>query len=226
MPPALLLAVLLSGAVPAFPQAVVEARLDEGEVRTNLDPADIAVHLFLLPFAYAYALPHKGFERYPYEAGGGYGQGEREMAVAFSGSAQSLGAGRTAGRSELRVRGDNRLGWRAEGSWLPDGSRYTGQILANYLQSGRSLLELGLGVSTFRSRTGFSAELAFEAFPGKPWTASAAYGLTWFGRDPWHELSVAASAAWGRAALSVGYRAWLRPGEDASGPEAALRFWF
>jgi len=226
--------------IPAQERAgeVHEIKLGKGTmVQTSLSPADVVVNFFLLPLAYAYALPHYGFTRYPYETQEGYGRGEREMAVTFYTSRQLIEKGRQAQHAHLRVRGDNRLGWDfGLSSYDPRvfrpqrrGVLYAGHVTANYLQTGSAFLEAGLGAASFQDpepRSGFSGELALTLFPKLPYTLSIRYqGASLHGRG-YHDLSAIAGISWRWLGLAAGYRAFLNPFKDLAGPEMSLLLWF
>jgi hypothetical protein len=210
-------------------------RADDGhvQVQTPISGADVIVNLFLFPYALAYSQEHFGLGEHPYADEAGYGRGGRTMAVELGSSAQWLPWDRSGSpRVDLRVRGENRLGWDA--AWTGFGaatfgrstSFWSGHVTGNYLQSPASFLEVGLGAAGISGKAGPSAELAFETFPRRPWTLAASWSGTLIQGDVWNELSVSAGAVWENIGLTLGWRAFLAAPAETTGPEAGLRFWF
>lgn len=238
MCPRVFLAACLLAVPAAAEEELHDTRLgNSARLETSMSAGEIAANAFLLPLAFAFNQPHYGFEARPYADGPRYGRGERDWAGAARLSGQRLGGGRGAGHAELQVRGANRLGWQvAWDGWARGalraparGDLWSGHITANYVQSGRLFLELGLGAGslrTDRTRLGPSAALLLEAFPGPPWFFSGKWQTAILGGQGFHQLQARAGVlVWG-AGLHAGYAALIGPLGTASGPEAGLSVWF
>ena len=222
---------------PAIGRGEGEGKIDKTTVKieTAVRPSDVIVNFALLPLAFAFALPHGGFTRYPYE-NGGYTTGERDLAVAFTSSRQELDDGHQATHAHFRVRGGNRLGWDASvsaydpGVFSKTGAKiWSGHVTASYIESHNSMLEAGYGIASYqepRPRTGFSFELNYEVFPVKPFTFGARYqGASLHGQG-FHDLSCHVGAAWKWVGVELGYRAFYTPIFNEFGPELGVNFWF
>lgn len=223
---------------PLRAEALSEVKLsEEASIWTTVSSQEFLWSAFLMPYAYAYALPHLGFARYPYEEGYAYGLGRRSMACSARASGQRLQSGGNAALGEARVRGANRLGW--DVSWASfdagvlspsrRGGIYNGHITANYAQNSLALLEFGFGAQTFQApgeRWGASAEMALQLFPAPPWTVSVRYQAASLRSQAFHDASMGIGIHRRRLGLGLGYRVYLNPLRDLHGPEAALYGWF
>lgn len=235
MSPVVLLLCWLAAAG-AAEDGVSETRLGGAKLETSLSPGQVAANFFLLPLAYAYSLEHRGFEKFPYEDGPGYGLGGKEWGASLRAGGQALPGGRAGGHAELAVRGSNRLGWRASWDGFSAGSLGRGRradllsahIACNYAQTGKALFELGLGAATLSGperRSGPSGALFLELFPRKPLGVSLAWQAAALGRRAYHQLSARAAVHVLGGGLFAGYRVFLGP-ESAAGPELGLAAWF
>ena len=205
-------------------------------IETAVRPSDIIVNFALLPLAYAFALPHGGFTRYPYDSKEGYASGDRDIAACIRTSRQFLEDGHQAQHSHFRVRGGNRLGWDVGNSTFDQGTFtntrvniWSGHVTANYLESKTALLEGGYGIASFQdpgARTGVSFELNLELFPRNPWTASVRYEGSYLHSHTFQDLSAHVGAAWKWFGAALGYRAFFTPIYDERGPELTLSAWF
>lgn len=214
-----------------------ETRAGPARLETSISGGQWLANAFLLPLALAFNQPHYGFESRPYAEGPGFGRGERDWAGELRVSGQALAGARGGGHAELQVRGSNRLGWQAGWDGYATGSLrgtrrgdyWTGHITCNYLQSGRALVELGLGgasLSSGATRTGPSAALLLELFPGAPWVVSGRYQSALLRGQSYHHLSARLGVSILGTGLFAGYSAFLGPAASASGPEAGLAAWF
>lgn len=231
-------AVLILG-IPGGGSAQESHRIPLGNnvsAETSLRPGEVISNFFLLPLAFAFAMPHGGYTRYPYQNHEGYADGDREVAAEFRAGRQNLARGQ-AQHAHLRVRGGNRLGWDLGLAsydphvFRPEGRTnfWSGHITANYYQSRRALFEAGYGIASYqdpRPQTGFSLELALALFPRRPWTVSLRYQGAWLHSQDYHDLSADAGWTWRWFGLSLGFRSFLTPRLDRSGPEATAVFWF
>ncbi len=106
---------------------------------------------------------------------------------------------------------------------------YSLHATANYLQMDRALLEFGMGAAVIQdpgSSWGPSWDLGLELFPANPLTLAFRYQADLLDEIGMHTLSAGAAVTYHGFGLGAGYRALLRPGPDAHGPELTLRAWF
>ncbi len=192
----------------------------------------------LIPYCIAHGLDNYGFTRFPYQEGPKvYGNGERARAFTASVSRQFGRRGRGATHASARYRNEERLGLDLAASNYDGGTfgndkragHYALHATANYLQADRALLEFGMGAAVIQdpgASWGPSGNLGLELFPLKPLTASILYQADLLDGIGHHSLSGGAGFSWRGFGVTAGYRALLRPGRDAYGPELSLRVWF
>lgn len=102
-------------------------------------------------------------------------------------------------------------------------------VTADTTEEENQSAQWGLGVARLSGRDdrwGGSLELAWEGRPRERVTAQARYQLgVLTDKRLYHDLSAHVGVSWRRVGLSAGYRAWLTPLRNSSGPEALLRLW-
>ena len=235
-----LLALLLLAAAPGAAQeegVVAAVDFKHGpDLRTSLSGGQLALAAVLMPLAYAYALPHYGFGAFPYVPGG-YGRGERAAGFEATTSYQAASGGRGAAHGLARVRGENRLGWDAAFSFYQRGllrperraALVSAHITSNYLQEAESFVELGVGGATYQDPSalwGPSLEASWELFPRRPYSFGLRVQSAVMRGQGYHTLSAVAGVGWRWLGLQAGWRVFLDPRKNVTGPELALSSWF
>lgn len=191
-----------------------------------------------IPLAQTTDMEKVGFQDGPHTSDEGYANGAKPWALALRGSRQWLESGRgDAYHASARLNTAGRLGGSFDWSSLPDRSAgnlkgpdfYRAHVLGNVSESPLQVVGWGVGLAHWRGDRrlwGGSVEADVEWFPAKPVIVHGRWQMAvMHDRAAYHDLSASAGLAWGRFGLSGGWRAFVKPGRDASGPEVLLRVW-
>jgi len=154
---------------------------------------------------------------------------EKAAAVQLHGGLQLDNGPRTVPRAGARFTTPRRIGGSFDYASFERRDYWAAHVTANTSEDPGELGTWGLGLARLSGqdeRWGGSLELAWDGFNNEPWGAHARYqaGVLTDKRF-YHDLSAHVGFVKGRLGVSAGWRAWLTPVRNSTGPELMLRVW-